>query len=118
MIEKDVNEISRAFITDYWFDDDDDDEKDEVDPLNSDEWEAISQSKLNHFKIFIEKKIYVFVFVNKDDYIPDDISICENSDPLPSNSSPQHSSIMSNSIGYLKNKSSILFDSVVRNFKS
>ncbi len=45
MIEKEVNEISRAFITDYWFDDDDDDEKDEVDPLNSDEWEAISQSK-------------------------------------------------------------------------
>jgi hypothetical protein len=85
--------------------------------LNSDEWEAISQSKWNHFKIFIEKK-YVFVFVNTDDYIPDDLSICENSDVLPSNSSPQQSSIMSNSIGYLKNKSSILFDSVVRNFKS
>jgi hypothetical protein len=44
IIEKDVNEISRAFITDYWFDDEDN-EKDVTDILNNDEWEAIPQGR-------------------------------------------------------------------------
>jgi hypothetical protein len=58
MIEKDVNEISRAFITDYWFDDEDNDEKDEADPLNNDEWEAISESKLNFYR---KKTMFLFL---------------------------------------------------------
>ena len=39
-VERDVNEISRTFITEYWFDDDE--EKDATDFLNSGEWEAIA----------------------------------------------------------------------------
>ena len=40
MIEEEVNEISRAYVTDYWFDDV---EKDVTDLLNSDEWETVPQ---------------------------------------------------------------------------
>jgi hypothetical protein len=44
MIEEEVNEISRAYVTDYWFDDV---EKDVTDLLNSDEWETVPQGN-NH----------------------------------------------------------------------
>jgi hypothetical protein len=39
-MEEEVNEISRAYVTDYWFDDV---EKDVTDLLNSDEWETVPQ---------------------------------------------------------------------------
>lgn len=42
MMEEEVNEISRAYVTDYWFDDVD---KDVTDLLNSDEWETVPQGK-------------------------------------------------------------------------
>lgn len=42
MMEEEVNEISRAYVTDYWFDDV---EKDVTDLLNSDEWETVPQGK-------------------------------------------------------------------------
>ncbi len=41
-MEEEVNEISRAYVTDYWFDDV---EKDVTDLLNSDEWETVPQGK-------------------------------------------------------------------------
>ena len=58
ILENDVNEISRTFVTDYWFDDDNNnnnnnDEKDIGDILNSNEWEAVPESKnKNNSKIF------------------------------------------------------------------
>ena len=42
-MEEEVNEICRAYVTDYWFDDV---EKDVTDLLNSDEWETVPQSKI------------------------------------------------------------------------
>jgi hypothetical protein len=42
-MEEEVNEISRAYVTDYWFDDV---EKDVTDLLNSDEWETVPQGKI------------------------------------------------------------------------
>ena len=44
MMEEEVNEISRAYVTDYWFDDV---EKDVTDLLNSDEWETVPQGKFS-----------------------------------------------------------------------
>ncbi len=51
MIENEVNEISRTYVTDYWFDDEEDEEKAIKDILNSYEWETIPHSKINNFKI-------------------------------------------------------------------
>ncbi len=45
IIQKDVKEMNRTFISDYWFDDDDDNIKDVTDILNNDEWEAVTDSK-------------------------------------------------------------------------
>ncbi|CAF0839924.1 unnamed protein product [Adineta ricciae] len=93
MMEEEVNEISRAYVTDYWFDDV---EKDVTDLLNSDEWETVPQ----------------------DYHIPEDPSIHERLGSLPSISGQQHQtqhlSVMSGSIGFLKNKGSTLFNSVFR----
>jgi hypothetical protein len=90
-MEEEVNEISRAYVTDYWFDDV---EKDVTDLLNSDEWETVPQ----------------------DYNIPEDPSTQERLGALPSFSGQQqpHPSVMSNSIGFLKNKGSTLFNSVFR----
>ncbi|UJR28391.1 hypothetical protein I4U23_009632 [Adineta vaga] len=94
-IENDVKDISRtSFMNEYWFDDDIND-NDEADLLNNYEWEAVSQ----------------------DNYIPNDPSVSDQTDSLPSTSSQQHSTLMSSSIDFLKNKSSSIFDSFVRNFK-
>jgi len=51
MIEREINEISRTFISDYWFDDDDGlEEKDVTDILADYEWESIPpQGKINNF---------------------------------------------------------------------
>ncbi|UJR21103.1 hypothetical protein I4U23_024203 [Adineta vaga] len=93
MMEEEVNEISRAYVTDYWFDDV---EKDVTDLLNSDEWETVPQ----------------------DYHIPEDPSIHERLGSLPSlpgqQHQPQHLSVMSGSIGFLKNKGSTLINSVFR----
>jgi len=89
MIEEEVNEISRAYVTDYWFDDDE--EKDVTDLLNSDEWEAILE----------------------DDIIPDDSSVHEQIDSS-SGQHEQHSSTMNTSFHYFSG----LYNSFVRNFKS
>ncbi|CAF0841091.1 unnamed protein product [Rotaria sordida] len=91
MMDEEVNEISRAYVTDYWFDDV---EKDVIDLLNNDEWETIPQDYL----------------------IPDDPSIHERINSLPSSSSQQHQSVMSGSIDYLRNRGSNLFNSVFRSF--
>ncbi|CAF0884523.1 unnamed protein product [Rotaria sp. Silwood1] len=91
MLEEEVNEISRAYVTDYWFDDV---EKDVIDLLNSDEWETIPQDYL----------------------IPDDPSIHERIISLPSTSGQQHQSVMSGSIDFLRNRGSSLFNSVFRSF--
>lgn len=111
MMEEEVNEICRAYVTDYWFDDV---EKDVTDLLNSDEWETVPQSKKNqHFLFF-------FIIVFDSDYMfPEDPSIHEHLGPLPSLSGQQqqqaqHLSVMSGSIGFLKNKGSSLFNSVFR----
>lgn len=42
MIEEEVNEISRAYVTDYWFDDI---EKEFLDLINIEDWETIPHSK-------------------------------------------------------------------------
>lgn len=55
MMEEEVNEISRAYVTDYWFDDV---EKDVIDLLNSDEWETIPQGKI----MVCSKKIFILLF--------------------------------------------------------
>ncbi|CAF0968761.1 unnamed protein product [Adineta steineri] len=90
MMEEEVNEISRAYVTDYWFDDV---EKDVTDLLNSDEWETVPQ----------------------DYHIPEDPSIHERLGPLPSLSTQQqHISVMSGSFDFLKNKGSTLINSVFR----
>lgn len=53
MLEKEVTEISRIFITDYEYDDDDNteenDEKDVADILSSYEWAKIPESKIRQF---------------------------------------------------------------------
>ncbi len=49
MIEKEINEISRTFSSDYWFDDDDNVEKNEKDILDNYEWESIPPCKRNNF---------------------------------------------------------------------
>ncbi|CAF3779735.1 unnamed protein product [Rotaria magnacalcarata] len=86
MMEEEVNEISRAYVTDYWFDDV---EKDVMDILTGDEWETISH----------------------DYYIPDDPSIHERMSSLPSISIPHPHSTMNGSIGYLKTISSSVLNS-------
>ncbi len=48
-MEEEVNEISRAYVTDYWFDDV---EKDVTDLLNSDEWETVPQGKIKRIIVF------------------------------------------------------------------
>jgi len=48
MIEKEINEISRTFSSDYWFDDDDNVEKNEIDILDNYEWESIPSCKRNN----------------------------------------------------------------------
>lgn len=113
MIEEEVNEISRAYVTDYWFDDV---EKDVTDLLNSDEWETVPQgNEADHDYCFH----YLQKHTNLDYSIPDDPSIHERVGPLPNLSGhqqqPQHLSIMSGSMGFLKNKGSTLFNSVFRN---
>lgn len=92
MIEKEVNEICRAYVTDYWFDDI---EKDVTDLLNSDEWETVPQ----------------------DYNIPDDPSIHERVGPLPTPlraQQQQHQSMMSGSIGFFSSRASDIFNSVFR----
>ncbi|CAF4413683.1 unnamed protein product [Rotaria socialis] len=86
MMEEEVNEISRAYVTDYWFDDV---EKDVMDILTGDEWETISH----------------------DYNIPDDPSIHERMSSSPSISIPHPHSTMNGSIGYLKTISSSVFNS-------
>jgi hypothetical protein len=110
MMEEEVNEISRAYVTDYWFDDV---EKDVTDLLNSDEWETVPQG------IFSNLQIFSIVFLIVDYNIPDDPSIHERIGALPSLSGhqqqhQQHLSVMSGSIGFLKNKGSTLINSVFR----
>lgn len=112
MMEEEVNEISRAYVTDYWFDDV---EKDVTDLLNSDEWETVPQGKSHapRRKGFDGR-------VCLDYHIPEDPSIHERLGSLPSFSVQQHptvhQSVMSGSIGFLKNKGSTLFNSVFRSF--
>jgi len=91
-MEEEVNEISRAYVTDYWFDDV---EKDVTDLLNSDEWETVPQ----------------------DYNIPEDPSVHERLGSLPNLTGyqqPQHLSVMSGSIGFLRTKGSTLINSVFR----
>ena len=42
MMEEEVNEISRAYVTEYWFDDV---EQDIIDLLKNDEWETVPFGK-------------------------------------------------------------------------
>lgn len=58
-MEEEVNEISRAYVTDYWFDDVD---KDVTDLLNSDEWETVPQGKINKLNKIINKIVCFFSF--------------------------------------------------------
>jgi hypothetical protein len=60
MLEREVNELNRTFMTDYWFDDDDDDndEKYITDILNNYQWESIPQSKRNYFIIIFFKFLF------------------------------------------------------------
>lgn len=111
-MEEEVNEICRAYVTDYWFDDV---ERDVTDLLNSDEWETVPQSKHKSKSI-----VYPSVFVIDLDYtFPEDPSTHERLGPLPSLSvqqqqQTQNLSVMSGSIGFLKNKGSTLFNSMFR----
>ena len=112
MMEEEVNEISRAYVTDYWFDDV---EKDVTDLLNSDEWETVPQGKsIPLIRTFTERSPF-----SLDYHIPEDPSIHERLGSLPSISGQQHQtqhlSVMSGSIGFLKSKGSTLFNSVFRN---
>ena len=64
MIEEEVNEISRAYVTDYWFDDV---EKDVTDLLNSDEWETVPQgnthrnARANGFTALLQITIFPMI---------------------------------------------------------
>ncbi|CAF0741841.1 unnamed protein product [Adineta steineri] len=86
IIERDINEINRTFITDYWFDDYDehDDEEEVINILNNSEWETIAHGY----------------------YIPDDRFSSDDDNSLPTSTSQQNSSIMSSSIDKIMPSSS------------